>query len=132
MELNIERRQSNRPSRRTVEQLGVVPDTSGEYTLRDGTSVVIDTSGVNPNNDWTWHNQNLGKKHWPVRIQADPPPNAEVYMQRLREGVEIQLNENGRGSAKLTTTRRLIMRLDKPIWKKEGREVVETNYPQNA
>lgn len=136
MELSIERRRSNQRSQSPiiVEQLGVIPDASGDYILYDGTAVVIDTSGVNPDNDWTWRSEGLGEKHWPVKIQADLLPDAKWYLHELKEGVEIELDEDGRGRYELTPTRDLVVKLDRPIWKREelGRQIIETYYPQNT
>lgn len=117
VEIYIERRQSSRPSRRRIEKIGEGPDQSGSITLNDGTILDLDMSRVHPDYDWHWGNQS--KLHWPVDITSHPAkeagPTESPYLQRMTEGVTIQLDELGEGQVRLTDRRHLIVQLGQRI-----------------
>ena len=133
MELTIERRKSNKPSHRDYEIMGIMPDASGTYQLRDGRAITVDTSKVHPKHKIA---HDSGITGYPIHLQLDPAlsggrnPKDSVALAKLEAGVEVLLNHLGRGSLPLTNTRRLIVELDQPIT--TGADILGTlqvNYP---
>lgn len=130
VDVYIEREPRSRPSRRRVEKIGEGPDQSGPITLVDGSILDINMSRIHPDYNWGWGSQS--KLHWPVDILSHPAskagPTQSPYLERMTEGVTVELDDNGGGQAKLTNRRRLIVQLDRPIVNRDP--AVSRYYPE--
>ncbi|MBI4097967.1 MAG: hypothetical protein HY426_02915 [Candidatus Levybacteria bacterium] len=136
VDVYVEREVANRPSRRSIEKIGEGPDTTGSIVLYDGaTNLDIDLTRVHPAHDWNISNQARHVMHWPIRITSHPVDTVastqSPYLERIAQGVTMELDDYGVGKARVTGTRSLIVGLSKPIITRgrSGHTIISKYYP---